>query len=85
MPTKRPIIDAIKRCIADMIDYGREFVKTNTFVNCLLFSGAVAFFSNLDAQWLTEHPTIKTWLPPTLACITAISYKVGQMRAERAK
>jgi hypothetical protein len=82
--TKTPILAALKRFLAEAIDSARELVFTNTFKTSVLF-GLAAFLSNLDAAWLNEHPTIKTWLPPALAAFTAISYKVGQIRAAKRK
>lgn len=79
---KRPIIDALKRLVAEAIDHGRLFLHTNTFVNCLLFGGA-AFASNLSPEWLADHPAIRMWLPPALAAFSAVTLKISQQIAEK--
>jgi hypothetical protein len=83
MPTKkRPIIDALKRCIADAIEHGRLFVRTNTCMNCIVF-GVAAFASNLSPEWLAEHQWWARWTPPMLAAFSAITIKISQQVAER--
>jgi hypothetical protein len=76
----RPILDALKRLVADGIEHCRLFLHTNTFLNCVLFGGA-AFLSNLPAEWLKDRP----WLPPTVAALIAISVKITQQVTEAAE
>jgi hypothetical protein len=79
----RPIIDACKRAIADVIDHARMLLHTNTFwitVAWMIYT----FFSNLDPAWIVSHVFLKTWLPPAIA-VASVIIKIMQNADENQK